>query len=66
MNVWQDRDGSRETAVRMGLPTLAIVINNVGIGGGVMGMNRPAGTSPHGAKLGGKRIYDTFSPAGPK
>ena len=34
-----------ETAVRMGLPTLTILINNGGIGGGVMGMNRPAGTS---------------------
>jgi acetolactate synthase-1/2/3 large subunit len=42
-----------ETAVRMGLPTLTILINNGGIGGGVMGMNRPAGTPPEVAKLGG-------------
>ncbi|MGH8064942.1 MAG: hypothetical protein ACRERE_06805 [Candidatus Entotheonellia bacterium] len=55
-----------EPAVRMGLPTLAIVINNGGIGGGVMGMNRPAGASPDVAKLGGNRIYDTLSPAGTK
>ena len=33
-----------ETAVRMGLPTLTVVINNGGIGGGMMGMNRPGGT----------------------
>ena len=55
-----------EMAVRMGLPTLAIVINNRGIGGSVMGMNWPAGTSPDVAKLGGNIIYDTFSPAGTK
>jgi acetolactate synthase-1/2/3 large subunit len=42
-----------ETAVRMGLPTLTILINNGGIGGGVMGMDRPAGTPPDVAKLGG-------------
>ena len=42
-----------ETAVRMGLPTLTIVINNGGIGGGMMGMNRPAGTPPTMAQLGG-------------
>ena len=42
-----------ETAVRMGLPTLTIVINNGGIGGGMMGMNRPAGPPPDVAKLGG-------------
>jgi acetolactate synthase-1/2/3 large subunit len=42
-----------ETAVRMGLPTLTIVINNGGIGGGIMGMSRPAGTPPDVAKLGG-------------
>jgi thiamine pyrophosphate-dependent acetolactate synthase large subunit-like protein len=42
-----------ETAVRMGLPTLTIVINNGGIGGGMMGMNRPAGTPPAVAQLGG-------------
>jgi acetolactate synthase I/II/III large subunit len=42
-----------ETAVRMGLPTLTILINNGGIGGGIMGMNRAAGTPPDVAKLGG-------------
>jgi acetolactate synthase-1/2/3 large subunit len=42
-----------ETAVRMGLPTLTILINNGGIGGGMMGMSRPAGTPPEVAKLGG-------------
>jgi acetolactate synthase-1/2/3 large subunit len=42
-----------ETAVRMGLPTLTIVVNNGGIGGGVMGMDRPGGTPPDVAKLGG-------------
>jgi acetolactate synthase-1/2/3 large subunit len=42
-----------ETAVRMGLPTLTVVINNGGIGGGMMGMNRPGGTPPAVAQLGG-------------
>jgi acetolactate synthase I/II/III large subunit len=42
-----------ETAVRMGLPTLTIVVNNGGIGGGIMGMQRPAGTPPEVAQLGG-------------
>jgi acetolactate synthase-1/2/3 large subunit len=42
-----------ETAVRMGLPTLTVLINNGGIGGGMMGMNRPAGTPPEVAQLGG-------------
>ncbi len=42
-----------ETAVRMGLPTLTIVVNNGGIGGGIMGMDRPGGTPPGVAKLGG-------------
>lgn len=42
-----------ETAVRMGLPTLTIVINNGGIGGGMMGMERPGGTPPAMAQLGG-------------
>jgi acetolactate synthase-1/2/3 large subunit len=42
-----------ETAVRMGLPTLTILINNGGIGGGIMGMDRPAGTPPEVATLGG-------------
>ena len=37
----------------MGLPTLTILINNGGIGGGIMGMNRAAGTPPDVAKLGG-------------
>lgn len=42
-----------ETAVRMGLPTLTIVINNEGIGGGMMGMHRAGGTPPTMAQLGG-------------
>ena len=42
-----------ETAVRMDAPTLTIVINNGGIGGGVMGMERPDGTPPAVALLGG-------------
>ncbi|MBI3326618.1 MAG: hypothetical protein HYZ81_07945 [Nitrospinae bacterium] len=42
-----------ETAVRMGLPTLTIVLNNGGIGGGIMGMDRSGGTPPAVAKLGG-------------
>jgi acetolactate synthase-1/2/3 large subunit len=42
-----------ETAVRMGIPTMTIVINNGGIGGGMMGMERPGGTPPAVAKLGG-------------
>ena len=42
-----------ETAVRMGLPTLTVVINNGGIGGGIMGMERPTGTPPAVAQLGG-------------
>ncbi len=42
-----------ETAVRMGLPTLTVLINNGGIGGGMMGMNRPGGTPPAMAQLGG-------------
>ena len=42
-----------ETAVRMGLPTLTIVVNNGGIGGGIMGMDRPGGTPPAVAQLGG-------------
>lgn len=42
-----------ETAVRMGLPTLTVVINNGGIGGGIMGMERPTGTPPAMAQLGG-------------
>ncbi len=42
-----------ETAVRMGLPTLTVLINNGGIGGGIMGMERPTGTPPAVAQLGG-------------
>ena len=42
-----------ETAVRMNLPTLTVVINNGGIGGGMMGMDRPGGTPPTVAQLGG-------------
>jgi acetolactate synthase I/II/III large subunit len=42
-----------ETAVRMGIPTMTIVINNGGIGGGMMGMERPGGTPQAVAKLGG-------------
>jgi acetolactate synthase-1/2/3 large subunit len=42
-----------ETAVRMGLPTMTVVINNGGIGGGMMGMDRPGGTPPAVAQLGG-------------
>ncbi len=42
-----------ETAVRMGIPTLTVVINNSGIGGGIMGMDRPGGTPPGMAQLSG-------------
>lgn len=42
-----------ETAVRMGLPTLTVLINNGGIGGGIMGMDRPAGSPPAVVQLGG-------------
>ncbi len=42
-----------ETAARMGLPVLTVVINNGGIGGGMMGMENPAGTPPEMAILGG-------------
>jgi thiamine pyrophosphate-dependent acetolactate synthase large subunit-like protein len=42
-----------ETAVRMGAPTLTIVINNGGIGGGLMGMHRPTGSLPAVVQLGG-------------
>ena len=37
----------------MGLPTLTIVINNEGTGGGLMGMERPNGPPPDMAKLSG-------------
>lgn len=42
-----------ETAARMGLPILTVVINNGGIGGGMMGMEDPNGTPPEMAVLGG-------------
>ncbi|NQW23356.1 MAG: hypothetical protein HQ475_07930 [SAR202 cluster bacterium] len=42
-----------ETAVRMGLPTLTIVVNNEGTGGGLMGMEGPNGPPPAMAKLSG-------------
>jgi acetolactate synthase I/II/III large subunit len=42
-----------ETAVRMGIPTMTIVINNGGIGGGMMGMDRPGGTPQTVARLEG-------------
>ncbi|MDA1127852.1 MAG: thiamine pyrophosphate-binding protein [Chloroflexi bacterium] len=42
-----------ETAVRMGLPILTIVVNNEGTGGGLMGMERPNGPPPAMAKLTG-------------
>ena len=42
-----------ETAVRMGLPTLTIVVNNEGTGGGLMGMDSPSGPPPAMAKLTG-------------
>ena len=42
-----------ETAVRMGLPTLTVVLNNGGTGGGIMGMERPSGAPPEFAQLGG-------------
>ena len=42
-----------ETAARMGLPILTVVINNGGIGGGMMGMENPNGTPPELAVLGG-------------
>ncbi len=42
-----------QTAVRMGIPTLTIVVNNGGTGGGMMQMERPGGTPPTVAQLGG-------------
>ena len=42
-----------ETAVRMGISTLTIVVNNEGTGGGLMGMNGPSGPPPDMAKLTG-------------
>jgi acetolactate synthase-1/2/3 large subunit len=42
-----------ETAVRMGISTLTIVVNNEGTGGGLMGMDSPSGPPPDMAKLTG-------------
>ena len=42
-----------ETASRMGLPILTVVINNGGTGGGMMGMENPNGIPPEMAVLGG-------------
>ena len=42
-----------ETAVRMGLPTLTVIVNNGGTGGGLMGMDRPGGPPPAVSELGG-------------
>ena len=42
-----------ETAVRMGLPTLTVVLNNGGTGGGLMAMDRPNAAPPTFAELRG-------------
>lgn len=42
-----------ETAVRMGLPTLTVIVNNGGTGGGLMSMDRPTAAPPTMAQLGG-------------
>jgi acetolactate synthase-1/2/3 large subunit len=42
-----------ETAVRMGIPTLTVLVNNEGTGGGLMGMDSPTGPPPDMAKLTG-------------
>ncbi|MDE2843486.1 MAG: thiamine pyrophosphate-binding protein, partial [Chloroflexota bacterium] len=42
-----------ETAVRMGLPTLTVLLNNGGTGGGLMAMERPNAAPPAMAELGG-------------
>ena len=42
-----------ETAVRMGLPTLTVLLNNGGTGGGLMAMANPTGAPPAMAELGG-------------
>ena len=42
-----------ETTVRMGIPTLTIVVNNGGIGGGLMAMDQPNANPPAVAQLGG-------------
>jgi acetolactate synthase-1/2/3 large subunit len=42
-----------ETAVRMGLPTLTLLLNNGGTGGGLMAMDRDNAAPPTMAELGG-------------
>ena len=42
-----------ETAVRMGLPTLTVLLNNGGTGGGLMAMERANAAPPTMAELGG-------------
>ena len=42
-----------ETAVRMGLPTLTVLLNNGGTGGGLMAMERANAAPPAMAELGG-------------
>ncbi|MCH8987433.1 MAG: hypothetical protein IIA92_01330 [Chloroflexi bacterium] len=42
-----------ETAVRMGLPILTVLVNNEGTGGGLMGMGNPNGPPPTMAQLTG-------------
>lgn len=42
-----------ETAVRMGIPTLSVLLNNGGTGGGLMAMDRPNAAPPSMAQLGG-------------
>lgn len=42
-----------ETAVRMRLPTLTVLVNNEGTGGGLMGMGNPTGPPPTMAQLTG-------------
>jgi acetolactate synthase-1/2/3 large subunit len=42
-----------ETSVRMGLPTLTVLLNNGGTGGGLMAMERPNAAPPAMAELGG-------------
>ena len=42
-----------ETAVRMGLPTLTVLLNNGGTGGGLMAMERDNAAPPEWAQLGG-------------
>ena len=42
-----------ETAVRMRIPILTILVNNGGIGGGLMSMDKPTAAPPSVAQLGG-------------